>query len=348
MRVAHVGPDPATPGGMPAVVAGLLASPLAERYRLEAIPSYRDARPVRRLLLFARSLGALARWCAGPGPRIVHVHIAARGSFYRKAVVVEVAKLMRRPVVLQLHAGPGDLEDFLDRLGPLRRRAFARAFRRADRLLSVSEAGARVLRERLVEVPIEIVRNPPPLVSRGPERAGAEPTILYLGGFADPAKGGSVMLEALPALIEAAPGAAVELAGPGEPPHGAELPARARWLGWLDPEAKEAALAGADVFAMPSISEGFPVALLEAMAHGLAIVSTSVGGIGEVLSDGDDAILVEAGDAAALTSALAAVAGDAELRARLGRASLARAERLAEDDVYAKLDAIYAELGAAA
>jgi glycosyltransferase involved in cell wall biosynthesis len=122
------------------------------------------------------------------------------------------------------------------------------------------------------------------------------------------------------------------------------VPPGAEWLGWLDQESREAAFARAGVFAMPSISEGFPVALLEAMAHGLAIVSTSVGGIGEVLSDGVDAVMIEPADPAALARALADVAADAGLRERLGRAALARAERLAEDDVYSKLDAIYAGL----
>jgi glycosyltransferase involved in cell wall biosynthesis len=328
---------------MPAVLVGLLRSPLAERYRLEAIPSYRDSRPLRRLLLFARSVGVLARWCAGPGPRIVHVHIAARGSFYRKTVVVAVAKLMRRPVVLQLHAGPGDLEEFLDRLGPLRRRAFALAFTHSDRVLSVSASGAEVLRERLADVEFEVVRNAPPPASPRPAREpSSEATVLYLGGFLDPAKGGRVLLDALPALFEQAPQVRVVLAGPGE--LAAALPEGARWAGWLEAEEKETALAEADMFAMPSMSEGLPVALLEAMAQGLAIVSTTAGGIGEVLTTGVDALLVEPGDSRALAEALASVANGAERRRRLGAAAADRATRLAEEDVFAKLEAVYEEV----
>ena len=76
----------------------------------------------------------------------------------------------------------------------------------------------------------------------------------------------------------------------------------------------------------------------------MAIVSTSVGGIGEVLTDGTDAVLVGPGDAAALAGALAVVATEPELRRELGSAALGRAERLAQDDVYAKLDSIYAGL----
>jgi glycosyltransferase involved in cell wall biosynthesis len=331
---------------MPAVLTALLRSPLARRYRLEAIPSYRDARPLGRLLVFARSLGRLARWCAGPGPRVVHVHVAVRGSFYRKTVVVAVAKAMGRPVVLQLHAGPGDLEDFLGRLGGLRRRAFGAGFRAADRVLSVSEGGAGVLRQWLPDVEVSVVRNaPPPLVPPGPGRGSAEPLVLYLGGFADPAKGGAVMLEALPALLASAPDARFALAGPGEPP--GPLPERVRWLGWLDAAAKEAALADADVFAMPSISEGLPVALLEAMANGLPIVASTVGGIGEILDDGVDALLIQPGDPAGLAEALRSLLLAPERRRQLGAAASARVARLGAEDVYAKLEAVYEEVLAA-
>jgi len=328
---------------MPAVLTALLRSPLAARYRFEVIPSYRDARRLGRLLVFARSLGALVRWCAGPGPRIVHVHVAVRGSFYRKAVVVAVAKAMRRPVVLQLHAGPGDVEDFLGRMDGLRRRAFGAAFRAADRVLSVSEGGAGVLREWLPDVEVTIVRNPPPPPSPpGPGRGGPQPELLYLGGFADPAKGGQVLVEALPALLAAAPEARVSLAGPGEPP--GALPDRVRWLGWLDPAAKEAALADADVFAMPSISEGMPVALLEAMAHGLPIVASAVGGIPEILEDGVDALLVDPGDPAGLAAALESLLLEPERRRRLAAAASASVDRLGADEVYANFEEVYGDV----
>jgi glycosyltransferase involved in cell wall biosynthesis len=344
-RVVHLGPDPATAGGMPAVIASLLSSPLAERYVLEAISTYRDRRPVGRLLVFLGALAQLVRWCAGKGTRIVHVHVAARGSLYRKAMIVGVAKLMRRPTILHVHAGPGDIEDFLDRLGPLRLRLVRMPFQMADRVLSVSANGAETLQRALTDAEIEIVPNAPPAVSATvPRRSshGEEATVLYLGGFDDAAKGGKVLLEALPGLLECSPATEVILAGPGSPSR--DLTENARWQGWLDPEQKARALAEADVFVLPSISEGMPVALLEAMASGLAIVATRVGGVPELLTDDLDASLVRPGEPAELADALGAIAADPERRRRLGAAAAERARRLADEDVYGRLDRIYAEL----
>lgn len=328
---------------MPAVMAALIGSPLAERYEFEAIPTYRDSRPLARLVLFGASLLALVRWCARPGPRIAHVHMAARGSMYRKAVIVAVARSLRRPVILHLHAGPGDLTAFLDRLGRIRLALLRATLTAATSVLSVSAGTAEALSEALGLSGIEVVPNPPPATALAAPASGGSPRdgvgILYLGGFDDPAKGGRVLIESLPALLGASAEVHVVLAGPGGPP--GALPERSQWSGWLDEGARDAAFAEADVFVMPSLSEGMPMALLEAMAHRLPIVASRVGGVPEMLTDGLDAVLVEPGDARQLACALADLAGDPERRRTLAAAAGERVRRLAEEDVYTRLDRAY-------
>jgi sugar transferase (PEP-CTERM/EpsH1 system associated) len=83
---------------------------------------------------------------------------------------------------------------------------------------------------------------------------------------------------------------------------------------------------GFSLFALSSIAEGTPVTLLEAMATGLPVVSTAVGGIPELIADGVSGTLVPAGDPAAMAAALAHYAGDAALAARHGAAARARIE----------------------
>jgi glycosyltransferase involved in cell wall biosynthesis len=103
-------------------------------------------------------------------------------------------------------------------------------------------------------------------------------------------------------------------------------------------------MAGCDCFVLASQWEGLPVALMEALALGLPVVSTAVGGIPEVLRDGEDACLVPPGDAAALADALAELAVDPAKRSRLG----ARAqERAADFDIAraaARLEQIYSQV----
>ena len=80
-------------------------------------------------------------------------------------------------------------------------------------------------------------------------------------------------------------------------------------------------LRSADVFALPSLQEGLPLSLLEAMATGLPVVTTPVGGIPDVIRDGVNGLMVPCRSAVALRDALVRLAGDPRLRAQLGEAA---------------------------
>jgi glycosyltransferase involved in cell wall biosynthesis len=100
-----------------------------------------------------------------------------------------------------------------------------------------------------------------------------------------------------------------------------------------------------DVLVLPSANEGTPVSAIEALAAGRPVVATRVGGVPDVVRDGEDGFLVDAGDADALAERLERLAKEPELRERMGRAGRERVlprytvERLVDD-----VDALYREL----
>jgi glycosyltransferase involved in cell wall biosynthesis len=87
-------------------------------------------------------------------------------------------------------------------------------------------------------------------------------------------------------------------------------------------------LAGSDVFVLSSASEGLPLSVEEAMAAGLPVVASAVGGVPELVVDGETGFLVPPGEAERLAEALGMLLGDPALRRRMGRSGRARAEEL--------------------
>jgi glycosyltransferase involved in cell wall biosynthesis len=348
IRVAQVGPDPAGKGGMAAVMRDLLDSPLAERYRLEPIVTWGGFQPLSRLWYFACGLVSLAVWCVRPGRRVVHIHSAVRGSLYRKSICVFLVRLLRRPAIVQIHGGPGDTEAFAARIGPLRLLFVRSGLGAANRVLAVSAESARTIERCFGVGGIGVIPNAAPSVPEAlAEAVPEEPRVLFIGGFENPVKGGEQIVAATELCAGDLGGTVFELGGPGDAPPA--LRARldspnVRWIGWLDADAKAEAFQRCGLFVLPSLSEGLPVALLEAMAWGRAIVATAVGGVPDVVDDGVEARVVPAGDPAALAEAIRTTIGDREERLRLGRAARRRALSLNEDEVCGRLDALYREL----
>jgi glycosyltransferase involved in cell wall biosynthesis len=167
-----------------------------------------------------------------------------------------------------------------------------------------------------------------------PVEVGAEadpPEVLYAGRLS-PEKG---ILE----LVEAAAGLNLVVAGDG--PLRSRVPGA---QGFVPHDELQRLYARAAVVACPSRREGFGVACLEAMAHGRPVVATAVGGLRDLVIDGETGLVVPARDPAALRAALERLLGDPELRHRLGEAGRRRAgERFAWSAVTDATLAAYAE-----
>jgi glycosyltransferase involved in cell wall biosynthesis len=341
--ILYVGPD--VPGGMRTSMRALLGSRLAEDFEVSFVVTHRGSGTAQRLLVFGQALLAMAAWSLRGRGRVVHVHSTVRGSMYRKAGCVLFAKLLRRRVVFHLHSGPGDIESFRAGLGRPGLAYLRAGFRAADVVLAVSEASARALAPAFGAEGIAVVPNAVPDATE-PLRLGSRegpPLAVYLGGFANPVKGGAVLVDALQS--PSAGSLRFVLAGPGDPPWGEGDPptasAGARWCGWLDGSEKDELLREADVFVLASTSEGLPMVLLEAMSRGLAIVATAVGGVPDVVKDRVEALVVEPGDPGALAAALAELGSDPDLRRDLGAAALRRSAEFSPEAVAKRLGRIY-------
>jgi glycosyltransferase involved in cell wall biosynthesis len=118
---------------------------------------------------------------------------------------------------------------------------------------------------------------------------------------------------------------------------------RVRFLGLRTDVAR--LLSAADLFLLTSVSEGIPLVLIEAMAAGLPVVSTDVGGVGEVVEDGRTGLLAPSGDDGALAEKVLLLARDPAECERMGRAGRVRAETMfSERQMHAAYLRLYGEM----
>ena len=274
-----------------------------------------------------RALCILTAECARGRVALVHVNVASRGSTWRKLTVVAVASLFAVPVVLHLHGG--GYRQFVASLAPILARIVGWMFRRARRIIVLGEAWREFIQQTFHPADGNMVVMPngvPDIAVPGGMGKPTEPRLLFMGRLSRE-KGLSDLLEALAdGSLMALQWSAV-IAGDGpmadslQTSNDAKLNSRVSFPGWLSREQAGVAYSSANIFVLPSHMEGLSIALLEAMAHGMAIVATPVGGHGEVIKDGENGLLVKPGDSGDLATALREVIVDQDLRQRLGRAA---------------------------
>ncbi|MBC5785605.1 glycosyltransferase [Ramlibacter sp. USB13] len=242
------------------------------------------------------------------------------------------------------------------------------ALQKAHRILANSTAivrdieqayGLQIPRNRYRVVPHGIHRVPLP--SAAPRRDVVR--LLFVGRF-ELRKGVDLLLDALPALMQSHPQLEATLAGDHAINYdgkqalkdrflaahgGAPWIGRVRFPGVVSQQDLHALYADCDIFAGPSRYESFGLVFLEAMRYGKACVGARIGGIQEVVDDGDTGLLFEAGNAADLQEKLSQLLASPALRERLGRRALeAFEERFTTEAMAGSVAASYAEWAQAA
>jgi len=321
-----------------------LAAGLAARgVRLRSLPFHRGAGPGDAVA----ALGLLAELKAFR-PHVVHAHSTKAGLIGRI-----VARSLGIPVLYTPH---GTSWRYTGRFVGRAQLAAERALRHATSLLvAVCPEEARTFVDEVgfPAARVRLVPNGVRLPDRARLRATREETRTALGLSSDGCwlvfvgrltgeKGLDVLVRALAAGVPA-DGLLVVGDGPERPRLEAEARRsrlNVRFCGYQEDVSRF--LAAADLFVQPSRSEGLPFTVLEAMAHGLPVVGSGVGGVAAAV-DGCGR-LVPPDRPVELAAALAELAADADLRATLGEAARARvAQRFGVASMVAGIHDVYAE-----
>jgi glycosyltransferase involved in cell wall biosynthesis len=250
-----------------------------------------------------------------------------------------VAKLTSDPAFERSHRRAHDTEDASSRA---LRAVRDWSVRRAAHIVCPSEYIAGLAATWRGRAGISVLPNPAPDPSDAQSVAPpAPPPLVAFVGRLTAAKNVGAAVRA----VDRVPEATLLVVGDGEERTRLEQLAgeRVRFLGARPRGEVLGLLAVADVAVLPSAWENFPHAAVEALAMGTPVVATRVGGVPEIVHDGENGLLVDPDDDGEFGSALERVLHDGELRARLAAGAASSVERFSTDAVYGELERILLE-----
>lgn len=339
-------------GGISSVVGVYKKHGLFEQWSVSYVASHVDGSSSQKLRILIVGWFKFLALLIMKTPDIVHIQSSSSVSFLRKMAFFIPAKLARRPIIIHVHTG--NIDGLYYNLSPIRRRLVVKALESCALVIALSPEWLAKFKEIAPRANVTSLANPVELPDLDrqlqPPLSLDVARILFLGRLG-PQKGTYDLLNAFKLIADKYPKAVLQLGGDGELEkinqlaRELHLSDRVHTLGWVRGQSKDQLLREATVFVLPSYSEGLPMGVLEAMAYRLPVIATPVGGVPGAVRDGQEGLLVAAGDVAQLAEALDRVLADPNFASRLGSAGRLRAEQFYGADVVIKrLGEIYASL----
>ena len=307
-------------GGVSSVVNSYYDAGLDKLCELTYLPTMEDGSKLKKLLVAAGARVRFERLVKKND--ILHVHMSADNSFYRKAVFIRKAHKEGKKIIIHMHGSTFDLF-YKERCNDAQKQQVREIFAMADKVIALSEDWKEFLAEYICDEQKIVVIYNAVKIPEAYSKDYANRKMLFLGILGQ-RKGTYDLIEVLPEILGKYPDSHIYFGGDGERQQAEqlcmekEIVDHVTFLGWVRGTEKEKLLKECSIYVLPTYHEGMPMSILEAMSYGMAVVSTYVGGIPHIITDGENGLLCEAGDNAALQKKLLKLLEDEGLRERLG------------------------------
>lgn len=281
---------------------------------------------------------------------IVHIHGASGGSFIRKYLIFLIAKyLFRKKVIYHLHGAKFHL--FYKNSNFISRYLVKHLAESVDVFICLSRYWQTYLSSEFIIKRLVIVNNPVPVPKKALNRCkdgeNNRLNMLFLGRIGD-RKGVFDLLAVIKEYKHQWEGRIkLKIGGDGEVDRllryieTQNLTCIVEYVGWTDGEKKNKLLDECDALILPSYNEGLPISILEAMSWGKAIISTSVGGIPEIVSHNKNGLLLTPGERDMLAASINKFIAEPGLVGKMGKASLDKVRPYLIGHVLNQLETIY-------
>jgi glycosyltransferase involved in cell wall biosynthesis len=310
-----------TRGGITAVINLYTSTNFWSDYKCVWVETHIDKSSITKILFFVQSLFKFIFLLSNAS--LIHVHLSAPMSAVRKYPFVLLAKTFKIPVIIHFHAFSA--ESTIDKKHT---RLYNNIFHMANTIIVLSESWRQGLIKDLNinSSKIKVLYNPCPKINVDKYIIKSN-TILYAGTL-ESRKGYKDLIKAFANVSQNFPEWKLVFAGNGEIQEGLQLAKELHidnqviFKGWIAGNDKNQIFSEAKIFCLPSYAEGFPMAVLDAWAYGLPVITTPVGGIPDVAKDGSNMLLFNPGDIQSLSEKLENMISDQMLRDTISKASV--------------------------
>ncbi len=339
-------------GGVSSVICMYREAGLLDDGSIRFMASYVDGNVQHKIVYY---LVFLFRYIATliqcPSVKMVHVHTSSYGSFFRKCGVVWLSRLFRKKIIVHMHGAGFNV--FYGKMPFLLKRLIRSTLCSADVLVALSGQWRTDLHLISGHPDIRVIYNPTvlrePVLETALEDGASQPVNFLFMGRLGQRKGVYDIIESARRLQRE--NVRIDLYGDGELETvknkvlAAGVQQQVAVRGWIDGSRKDETFRNANVLLLPSYHEGLPISVLEAMAYGLPVLATDVGGISEAVQDGVNGYLIQPGQCEELAERIEWLASSPGLRREMGRAGYQlAAEKFALPVIKRQLEALYEEL----
>lgn len=319
-KVLVVATSRKTRGGITSVVKAHETGEQWKKYHCKWIETHRDMGRFGKLWYLIKSF--ITYLFLLPFYDLVHIHTSEPPSALRKCLFMGWAKIWNKKVIVHFHAFSPDTT-----IRSKYRNIYKYLFDKADVVIVLSNLWRDYVNEVFhLEHKVKVVYNPC-TTDISDKQYSKRKQILYAGTI-NARKGYADMIKAFALIAKEYPDWQIVFAGNGEIDKGKALAEKLGiaeqtiFLGWINGESKDKAFKETSIFCLPSYAEGFPMAVLDAWAYGLPVITTPVGGIPDIAKDGENLLLFNPGDTKALARQMKKLITDTDLRESISKQSV--------------------------
>jgi glycosyltransferase involved in cell wall biosynthesis len=291
-------------------------------YGLEVatLSSFKDGNALTKLMIFsAFFIKYIFVLITARNIQLIHIHGASEGSVFRKHITIKIAKLFHKKVIYHIHGAEFDL--YYKKSSNFIKQIMANSLNKSDLIIVLSKEWENKISNICSNKNIRILYNPT-VIKEINHIESQRVRFLFMGRL-EKRKGIYDIIEAAKYIKN--PDVIINLYGDGNLEEFQKLiidnnlQEKVQIKGWISGDKKNEVFQTSAVLILPSYSEGLPMSILEAMAVGLPIISTPVGGIPEAVEDGVNGFLIQPGAYKALAEKIDILANDKVLREQMGQ-----------------------------